>query len=71
MIAIGKVHKEYVVNDDGVPEIKDVCDFGITVDQRIANGFYFIESLKYFNEIFKHPEMLEEEISKEIKLTTE
>ena len=64
MIAIGTIHKEKVLMPDGTEEIRDIVDFGATLDERIGDGFYFARSLKLVKYLFAHPEMLEEPISK-------
>ena len=59
MITIGTLHKEEVLMEDGHKEIRDVIDIGATLDERIADGFYFARSLKLIKHLFAHPEMLE------------
>ena len=59
MITIGTLHKEEVVMDDGHREIRDVVDIGATLDERIADGFYFARSLRLIRHIFENPELLE------------
>lgn len=59
MITIGTLHKEEVVMPDGHKEIRDIIDIGATLDERIADGFYFARSLKLIKHIFAHPELLE------------
>ena len=59
MITIGTLHKEEVLMPDGTKEIRDVVDIGATLDERIADGFYFARSLKLIKHIFAHPELLE------------
>ena len=44
---------------DGHKEIRDVIDFGATLDERIADGFYFARSFKLVQHIFSHPELLD------------
>ena len=41
-------------------EIRDVLDIGVTIDERIADGFYFVRSLKLVKHIFSHPELLDQ-----------
>ena len=53
---------------DGKVEIRKVCDFGINLDERIADGFYFTKSLEYFRYVFEHPELLEENANVAIDL---
>ena len=59
MVTIGTIHKEEVIMPDGSKQIRDMVDFGATLDERIADGFYFARSLKLVRHIFAHPEMLD------------
>ena len=60
--AIGTIHKEELVMPDGTKQIRDVVDLGATLDERIADGFYFVRSLKLVKHIFAHPELLDQPI---------
>ena len=59
MVTIGTIHKEKKIMPDGSEQIRDMVDFGATLDERIADGFYFARSLKLIQYIFENPEMLE------------
>lgn len=59
MITIGTLHKEEILMPDGHKEVRDVVDVGATLDERIADGFYFARSLKLIKHIFANPELLE------------
>ncbi len=59
IITIGTLHKEEVLMPDGTKEIRDIIDVGATLDERIADGFYFAKSLKLIKYIFDNPEILE------------
>ena len=59
MITIGTLHKEEVLMPDGTKAVRDIVDIGATLDERIADGFYFARSLKLIKHIFAHPELLE------------
>ncbi len=59
MITIGTLHKEQVLMPDGTVQIRDMVDIGATLDERIADGFYFARSLKLVRHICQHPELLE------------
>ena len=65
MITIGTLHKEEVLMPDGSKEIRDVVDIGATLDERIADGFYFARSLKLIKHVFAHPELLEKPLGEE------
>ena len=59
MVTIGTLHKEELLMEDGTKQIRDVIDIGATLDERIADGFYFSRSLKLIKYIFAHPELLD------------
>ena len=59
MVTVGTIHKEERIMPDGSRQIRDVVDIGATLDERIADGFYFARSLKLVKHIFEHPELLD------------
>lgn len=59
MLTIGTIHKEKILMEDLSEQIRDVVDIGVTIDERIGDGFYFARSLKLIRHIFAHPELLE------------
>ncbi|MGM9614424.1 MAG: 2-oxo acid dehydrogenase subunit E2 [Oscillospiraceae bacterium] len=63
MVTIGALHKEEVILPDGTKAIRDIVDIGATLDERIADGFYFARSLKLIKHIFAHPELLDRPLS--------
>ena len=63
MLTIGVLHKEPHVMPDGSVEIRDMIEIGATLDERIADGFYFAKSLKLIEYIFAHPEMLDKPLN--------
>lgn len=42
---------------------KSTLDVTFTIDERIADGFYFAKSLRVFHYLFAHPELLTEPVS--------
>lgn len=63
IMTVGTVRKEEVVMPDGHKEIRDILDVGVTLDERIADGFYFVRSLKLLKHIFANPELLDKPMS--------
>lgn len=60
LITFGKIKDEVkVINNK--KEIRKILNIGITIDERIADGFYFAKSLKYLEYFFEHPETLEDD----------
>lgn len=66
MVAIGTVHKEEVFQPDGSRQVRDIVDVGVTLDERIADGFYFGRSWKIVQHLLSHPELLERPLKEEI-----
>lgn len=46
--------------------IRNFINFGFTLDERIADGVYFINSIKLFKYILENPKLLDSSIDKEI-----
>ena len=63
---IGTAHKALVYEDDGMEHVHDVVDMQLTLDERIADGFYFARSLKLVNYLLEHPEELDAPIGNEL-----
>ena len=68
LIAIGEVKKEPVVNEMGEIIVRDVCEFGITCDCRIADGFYFAGAVNLFKDIVNNPNILDTPINEDINI---
>ena len=66
MGAIGTIHKAEVIGPDGERQIRDVVEFGVTLDERIADGFYFARSLKIIQYLFAHPQLLDRPVKEAI-----
>ena len=68
LTTMGKITTEEVFADDGSKEIKKFCEFGITLDERIGDGFYFANSAKMIEYILMNPELLEEPASSKVNM---
>lgn len=58
-LTIGVSQKAPKVMPDGSIAVRDVLNFGITLDERIGDGFYYARSLQRFKQILEHPQELE------------
>lgn len=58
-ITIGKLHRSKVIGIDDEEILKDTLKLGITVDERIAEGFYFMRCMKILKECIENPKLLE------------
>ena len=46
-------------NDDGTYQLRNALEIGLTIDERIADGLYFANSLKLFRVLVANPELLD------------
>ena len=63
MITIGKMHKEMKHMDDGNWQERDVINCTFTLDERLADGFYYAKSLRIMKYLLENPKAMEEPIS--------
>ena len=54
--------------EDGSYELRNTIKLGITVDERIADGYYFARTLKLVRKMFEHPELLDEDAATPIEI---
>lgn len=45
--------------EDGTYEMRDSLDLGITIDERLADGYYYSRSVKLLKRLLEDPELLE------------
>lgn len=58
-VIIGEKKLRPFFNRDGSVEMKPSIDIGWTVDERIADGFYFSRSMRMLKYYMQHPEFME------------
>ena len=44
---------------DGTYEMRDTIPLGMTIDERIADGYYFAKSIRLLRHLLQHPELLD------------
>ena len=67
LATIGEVRDEEVIIN-GKKQVRKLCEFGINLDERIGDGYYFIKSIQLLQYIFDHPEMLENDANEKIEV---
>ncbi len=70
-LAIGEEKLRAFFDESGKATMKDSVDIGFTIDERIANGFYYSKTIELFKYILENPELLEEPLNKEITICQE
>ena len=65
-VIIGEKKWKPVFNPDGSYEMRELLPMGFTIDERIADGFYFANSVKILRYIMAHPEVLDQPLTSQI-----
>ncbi len=65
-VIIGEKQWKPVFKRDGSYEMRELLPLGFTIDERIADGFYFANSVKILRYIMAHPQVLDEPLTKQI-----
>ena len=68
LATMGEIKKEEVINENDKKEIRNICEFGVNLDERIADGYYFAKSVKLLQYIFDNPKLLEDNADKKINM---
>ncbi len=63
---IGEVKDEEVIIN-GEKQIRKICDIGANFDERVADGYYFVKSVKLVEKILGNPELLERPASEKVE----
>ena len=66
IVTIGPCHKELCRMPDGREEERDILNATFTLDERIADGFYFAKSLRITRFLLEHPEYLTQPVSEPV-----
>jgi hypothetical protein len=59
-IAVGLIRKSVILQDDASIAKKDILDIRFTIDDRIADGFYYVKAIDLFKKYVENPELMEQ-----------
>ena len=63
---LGEKKLRPVFADDGSYEMRDTVELGLTIDERLADGYYYARSIKLLKHLLEHPELLEKPMKEEV-----
>ena len=66
-VAIGEQKKRPFFEDDGTFTMRESIDLGLTIDERLADGYYYSQTVKLLKKLIENPELLEQALDEEIK----
>lgn len=58
-VVLGKKYMKMEYRKDGTADLHEVIPVGITLDERIADGYYYSGTVALVKELLAHPELLE------------
>ena len=67
-VVIGQKKMQPFYDEKGNCTMKEVLDIGLTIDERIADGYYYAKSMKIFRKVLENPELLELPFETEVDL---
>ena len=65
-VIIGEKKWTPLYNKDGFVKMYEALDLGLTVDERIADGYYYTKSIRLLKYLLEHPEELERPLKEEV-----
>ena len=69
-VVISEKKKLPFFKEDGSYELKDTIKLSFTIDERIADGYYFAKSIKLLKHLLQHPELLDLDIATPVEYET-
>ena len=66
-IIVGEKKKRPFYDEDGNVTMRDSVDIGLTVDERIADGYYCSKSIRLLRKLLAEPELLERPLEEEVE----
>lgn len=64
--AIGQIKKRPFYDDDGNVTMRISVDLGLTIDERIADGYYYSRTVQLMKVLLENPELLEKPLCEEV-----
>lgn len=66
IVLIGEIKDRPFYKEDGSFEMRPSVDLGITIDERLADGYYYSQSVKLLKKVLENPELLERPLSEKV-----
>ncbi len=66
-VIVGERKKRPFYDDNGSVTMKNSVDIGLTVDERIADGYYYAKTVRLLKKLLENPQLLELPLSEEIE----
>ena len=64
---IGEKKLRPVYDENGAFEMRETLDLGLTIDERLADGYYYSKSVRLLKKLLQEPELLEKPFGEKIE----
>lgn len=64
--AIGEIKKRPFYDEEGNVTMRISVDLGLTIDERIADGYYYSRTVQLMKKLLENPELLEKPLGEEV-----
>lgn len=64
---IGEIKKRPFYDDEGHVTMRKSVDIGLTIDERLADGYYYAKTIRLLKKLLEHPELLDQPLSEEVE----
>jgi len=64
---VGEIKKRPFYDENGNVSMRESVDLGLTIDERIADGYYYSRTVKLIRKLLENPELLEKPLSEEVE----
>ena len=66
--AIGIMKKRPFCDDDGNMTMRQSIELGLTIDERIADGYYYSKTVKLLKHLLENPNLLDKPLSEKVEI---
>lgn len=64
---IGEKSVNPIFRPDGTFEMRETLDLGLTIDERLADGYYYSKSIRLLKHLLQNPELLEKPMTEKVE----
>lgn len=63
---VGEIKKRPLYDAEGRMQVRECVDLGLTIDERLADGYYYSKTVKLLKHLLENPELLELPLEQEV-----
>ena len=65
-VIVGEKKIRPFFKDDGSYDMRDSVELGLTIDERLADGYYYSKSIRLLKKLLENPQLLETPLEEEV-----